>query len=280
MFELFAFSCPLGLTYNGRPVALRLMERVILIALMCAKEYAVPAPALADRLWHGEPVYGASGTLRTHIHHIRRAVAAVAGPAAGTAFLETSRVPGGGAYRLAVSAASVDVRRWERELAAARKRLLRLPGLRAEAELADVIAAWGSRPFEDGSAWDFARVEQLRLASLHRDAVMELADFRMGSGRYREMVADLQALAYDYPGEFEVWERLVTGLWRAGRDMAAARACMDCTDAFHALGLDTSAVRRLHELILSGVLPRLSHGRSTGIQHFIDSFRCMLVGWA
>lgn len=256
MFELLAFSCPLRLTYNGRPIALRLMERVILIALLCAREYAVPAPALVDRLWRGDPVYAASETLRTHIHHIRKAIAEAAGRDAGKALLETVRVQGGGAYRLAVDVELVDVRRWERELAAARKRLMRHPGTAAEAGLADVVSAWSSSPFEDGFAWDFARKEQQRLASLYRDAVLELADFRMDSGRYREVVMDLRALADDYPGEFEVWERLIVGLWRAGRDMAAAKSCADCTDTFNALGLDTSDVRRLHESILGGKLLR------------------------
>lgn len=256
MFQFRAFPCPSALTYHDRLVTLGLRERIVLLALVCAKDFTVPAPVLVERVWHGEPMYAPADTLRTHIYHIRKAIAGVAGQGTGRGLVKTVHVRGGAAYSLAMDADHVDVRKWELDLAVARERLMWEPGRETEAGLAAVVGAWSSAPFEDAGEWEFARTERQRLADLHRDAVVELADFRMGMRRYREVIPDLKTLADRYPGDFGVWERLIVALWRGGQDLAAAQACRDCTDTMNRLGLDTSEVYRLHEAILNGQLSR------------------------
>lgn len=256
MFEFRVFPCPSALTYDGRLVTLGLKERIILLALVCAKDFTVHAPVLVERVWHGEPMYAPADTLRTHIYHIRRAIAGVAGQGTGRGLVKTVHVRGGAAYSLAMSAVNVDVRRWELDLEVAREKLMWEPGRETEAGLATVLSVWSGAPFGDAGEWEFARNERQRLADLRRDGLVELIDFRVGMRRHREVVADLTSLTEDYPGDFGIWERLIVALWRGRQDQAAAQACRDCTMVLNGLGLDTSEVRQLHESVLRGEMPR------------------------
>jgi DNA-binding SARP family transcriptional activator len=254
-FEFNMFPCPAELLWDKQPIPLRLQERAIVAKMACEKDFTVKSQEMVNALWHRDPPDGAAATYRSHVSHIRRAALVVAGDAAGS-LLVTLRVQGGAACRLGIDPGSIDVWRWENDLQVARERMQWEPSRVAENELTGVLARWQRDPFQDVIAWAFGRAALRQLRELRRDARLQLADFRIGAGRFREVTVDLALLAGEFPGEQAIWERLITSYWRAGQDQAAAQACRDATTTFNELGLDVSGLNRLHREILSGTVPR------------------------
>jgi DNA-binding SARP family transcriptional activator len=262
VLELRVFAFPTELRWNGQPVKLRPMERVLILALWTASGYALPAAKLEGKLWGGAGDVVAV-TLRSHVAHIRKALCAAGCEAAGRV-LATVPVRGGG-YRLELDRACVDASRFEDLIVLARSRS-RL-GLAEEAMVPfeEALRMWDAGPLSDAAEWRFAKTEIGRLESLRRDARVDLAEIRVRQGDYSAAVSDLRDLTQERPQDGPGWELLVAALWGGGHDAEAINAGKQAIAEFRRRGLDPAGLERLHCSVLNGTFPRAFNASFTGL---------------
>jgi DNA-binding SARP family transcriptional activator len=253
MFDLAVLSDPTSLRWQGQRVELRPMERVLILALLCARGHSLTALKLARQLYPDDQRQGAARTTASHTAHIRKALRASVGHDQA---LVSERVRGGVAYRLDIVPDCIDAYRFERQVAAGCRAFQHGLHEEAAATLETALDLWRGAPLSDAAGWPFATAEIARLEGLHRAAAITLMEARVGVGRYREAVGELAGLAAAYPEDGKVWYLLITSLYRSERDAEAGVACQAGIRTFRGLGLDTSRLEALQREVLSGSLPR------------------------
>ena len=253
MFDLAVLSDPTVLRWHGQRVELRPMERVVILALLCANGRSLTAPKLAGQLYPDDQRDGAARTTASHAAHIRKALRATVGHDRA---LVSERVRGGVAYRLDIVSDCIDAHRFERQVAAGCHEFQQGRHEEAAATLEAALRLWRGAPLSDAAGWPFAAAEIARLESLHRAAAITLMEARIEAGRYQEAVGELAGMAAARPEDGKVWLLLITSLYRSERDADAGAACQDGIRAFRGLGLDTSRLEALQQEVLTGSLPR------------------------
>jgi DNA-binding SARP family transcriptional activator len=253
MFELAVLSDPTVLRWRGQRVELRPMERVVILALLCANGRALTALKLARQLYPDDQREGAARTTASHAAHIRKALRAAVGDDQA---LVSERVRGGVAYRLDIVSDCIDARRFERQVAVGCHEFQQGRHEEAAAMLEAALGLWRGAPLSDAAGWPFAAAEIARLESLYRAATITLMEARIGAGRYQEAVGELVGLAAARPEDGKVWHLLITSLYLSERDAEAGAACQDGIRAFRGLGLDTGRLEALQREVLTGSLPR------------------------
>jgi DNA-binding SARP family transcriptional activator len=253
MFDLAVLSDPTVLRWHGQRVELRPMERVVILALLCAKGHSLTALKLARQLYPDDQREGAARTTASHAAHIRKALRAAVGHDRA---LVSERVRGGVAYRLDIVSDCVDAYRFEQQVAAGCGLLQQGMHEEAAATLGAALGVWRGAPLSDAAGWPFAAAEIARLESLYRAATITLMEARIEAGRYQEAVGELAGMAAARPEDGKVWHLLITSLYRSERDADAGAACQDGIRAFRGLGLDTSRLEALQQEVLTGSLPR------------------------
>jgi DNA-binding SARP family transcriptional activator len=255
MFGLRVLGGPMVLESDGRPVRLRPMERVVMLALLCAKGHRQTAVKLAGQLYADRPQYSAVRTLTSHVAHIRDGLRAVAGD---DRLLVSDRMIGGGVtYGLDVVAAHVDALQFEQRAAAGRRLFEQGLTEPAIAGLADALELWQGSPLSDAADWPFARAEISRLENLHRAAIITWAEALAAARRHDETIGELTAMAAARPVDSTIWELLATSLCRCNREAEAAAVCAEAIAALWQRGLNTDRLTKLQEDVLNGSLPRL-----------------------
>jgi Flp pilus assembly protein TadD len=95
-----------------------------------------------------------------------------------------------------------------------------------------------------------------RLANIYQTAVITQLKVWISRGQHREAVSELSLLTQRWPGEGEVWELLITALYRSDRRAEASKACRRAIDAMREQGLDDSLFQHLQRDMLNGSLPK------------------------
>jgi DNA-binding SARP family transcriptional activator/ABC-type glycerol-3-phosphate transport system substrate-binding protein len=230
---------PLQVTRPEGPIPLGgPKQRAVLAHLLVRANELVPAEALIDQVWSGEPPDAARGTIHSYISHLRKAL--------GADRIE-GRPPG---YVLLLSPDELDAERFERLLREARF-ANGSPG-RAGNLLREALALWTGPAFADLSfepslAGEIARLDELRLQALEERIAADLAE-----GRHGEVIGELESLTRELPLRERLWELLMLALYRARRPADALGAFERAREELsRELGVDPSAdLRRLHERIL------------------------------
>jgi DNA-binding SARP family transcriptional activator len=253
MFDLAVLGDPTVLRWRDQRVELRPMERVVILALLCAKGHSLTALKLARQLYPDDQRQGAARTTASHTAHIRKALRAAVGHDQA---LVSERVRGGVAYRLDIVSDCIDAHRFERLVAAGCRAFQQRFHEEAAATLEAALSLWRGAPLSDAASWPFASAEIARLENLHRAATITLMEARIGIGRYQETIGELVGLAAACPEDGRVWYLLITTLYRSERDAEAGAACQAGIRAFRGLGLDTSRLEALQREVLTGSLPR------------------------
>jgi DNA-binding SARP family transcriptional activator len=253
MFDFAVLGDPTVLRWRGQRVTLRPMERVVILALVCAKGYSLTAVKLACQLYGDDRREGAARTTASHAAHIRKALRAVAGDDRA---LVSDTVRGGVAYRLDIASDCIDAVRFEGQAVAGCRQFQQGLHEAAAATLNDALSLWRGAPLSDAAGWPFASAEITRLTNLHRAALLTCMEARIAADRHREVVGELEGMAADRPEDGKVWQLLITSLYRSDRDAEATAACQDAIRAFHLRGLDTSRLEALQHGVLTGSLPR------------------------
>src|SRR3954454_19553983 len=207
MLEIMMLG-PLEVRRDGRPVAIPGGKTAeLLVHLALAAGAPVRADRLVDDLWGGSPTN--RNTLQQKVTRLRRSL----GDPALVAGLD-------GAYALAADRESIDAHRVAGDLEAAATLLAEGDHAgavaRSDAALArfrgDLLPAAG-----DWAAADRTRLEEARLRLLETRLAGRL---RLGE----DVVGELESAVAATPHREELWELLITALYRAGRQAEALAA--------------------------------------------------------
>jgi predicted ATPase/DNA-binding SARP family transcriptional activator len=180
----------------------------LLARLALAGGRAVEPAVLVGAIWPEEPPSGPGPALQTLVSRLRRAL------------FPDVVVQVGGGYRLA--AADVDALHFERLAAAGRDSLRRGDLAAAETALAEAVALWGDRPGSAPAAVAaVAPAVATRLARLSVEAVADLAEAELFSGRAEAAAARLAALLAEQPVHERAAGLLMDALAAVGREAEA-----------------------------------------------------------
>jgi DNA-binding SARP family transcriptional activator len=187
-----------------RPVS-GLRRKAVLATLALHAGEVVSTGRLVDAVW-GEAAPAALNTLQSHVSYLRTVV----GKAAIVA-----RPPG---YLLDLGEDGTDLQRAERLL---RQGAQSADAGRRAADLREALALWRGRPLADlaGLAWLEQQAERLDL--LREQIRHALSEARLDAGEHRQLIPELEQMAADHPLDEQVHARLMTALYRSGRQADA-----------------------------------------------------------
>jgi predicted ATPase/DNA-binding SARP family transcriptional activator len=218
-------------------------QRVVLAALAARPRTAVPADALVEALWGGDPPPSALSSLRTYVSRLRRVLGErlAIGPAG---------------YRLDVgTGAELDAERFELLVGRAAK-TVDTPG--ALGLLDEACRLWRGPAFGDVADVEGVRGEATRLEELRLGATEARAVALLGAGRPTDAVAAAEAVVAGHPLREGTWAVLVEGLAAAGRLPEALRAYQRAATVLGEAGLEPSdRLRRAEAVALAHRPPDL-----------------------
>jgi predicted ATPase/DNA-binding SARP family transcriptional activator len=237
--------------------------RTLLTRLALDAGRPVGVNVLVDAVWGDQPPAEENNALQTLVSRLRRSLGdpgAIVQSQAG--------------YRLAVSAADVDVNRFERLAADGAAALRRGEHREAGRALTEAIALWRGPALVDTPAEALAvhasRLEDLRLAAVldRIDADLDLADPTV-------LVPELEALAAEHPLHERLTGQLMRALGTSGRQADALRAYERLRSRLaDELGVDPSTdLQHIHVSLLRGELgARPNAPRRTNLKAQLTSF--------
>lgn len=188
-------------------------QRTVLAALLLAEGAQVSAGELIDAVWGMRAPASAAGTLRTYVHHLRKALAS-----AGETVPVIQSV--GRGYQLHVSRDDVDVGVFQRLFSRA-ERAHDAGNVREAAEyLREGLGLWQGSALS-GARGDFADTQRHRLGEqrLSACAMLMRADIELGS--HVQAAGTLTGLVREHPLDERFRELLMLALYRSGRQAVA-----------------------------------------------------------
>src|SRR5262245_48632645 len=202
--------------------------------LLMHREEVVPGAQLIEALWGEEPPEPAPTALHGHVSNLRRLI--------GADRIRT-RPPG---YLLQVSAAELDVARFESLIAQTRAR--DDPEERS-VRLREALALWHGEPLAELCHEAFAAREIARLKELRLGAIEDRVDADLALGRHAELVAELEPLVAEHPFRERLRGQLMLALYRGGRQAEALHVFQSGRRALvEELGIDPGAPLQQLEL--------------------------------
>ena len=214
-------------------------QRALLAILLLNASRTVSREQLIDSLWGENVPESAQKMVQIHVSQLRRVLAEPR--------LQT-HAPG---YRLEVGEDELDLTRFERAVADARRALAHGDPDNASERLAQALALWRgpalaefSEPF---ARHEGARLEELRLAALELRIEAELA-----LGHQREVVGELETLIAQHPLRERLRSQHMLALYRSGRHAEALASYQAFRRTLaEELGIEPSAsLRELERLML------------------------------
>jgi len=191
---------------------------------------------IVDVLWEGNPPKTATTSLWNLITQLRKLL---------PPDVLVTTPPG---YRLQIDPDALDLNRFERLVARARKLEA---GPRGEL-LREALALWRGAPLADLAFETFAQREIERLEALRLDALEERIDADLEQGGGAELVGEIEALVRDHPLRERPRGQLMLALYRSGRQAEALGAYLDARRALvDELGIEPNpGLQRLYRSIL------------------------------
>ena len=220
--------------------------RAVLALLVLEAGRVVPAGRLVEELWRRSPPPGAAVTLRSYVSRLRSALTP-----------EVPVVSRGGGYSIGLGDGELDVHRFEHLVAAGHDALAGGRAAAAGARLREALGLWRGPALADvleveRLALEAARLEELRLAAVEARVEADLA-----AGLHAEVTGELERLVAEHPLRERLWQLLMLGLYRGGRQADALAAyrrarSMLATD----LGLEPGQeLRELEQAVLLQQVP-------------------------
>lgn len=188
-------------------------QRELLALLLINVNRCIPADRIADAMWHGRPPVSADVTLRSHVSHLRRRLAAVG--------VQDAVVTGQAGYGLFLDPDAVDAARFEGLVESGRDAVRRGETERGAALLAEALDLWRGPVLDDLGPPDFARAEAARLDELRLTALEQRIDAELALGRHSGVVAELERLTRAHPFRERLHCQLMLALYRSGRQADA-----------------------------------------------------------
>ncbi|SEF29379.1 Predicted ATPase [Amycolatopsis pretoriensis] len=215
--------------------------RMLLARLALDAGRAVPADALVDGLWGGEPPADAANALQSLVSRLRKA-------------LPVPVESGPGGYRLAVAREDVDAERFERLAADGRRELAAGRDAYAAELLAEALTLWQGGALADVLDAPFAPAPARRLTELRAEAAEDRFDALIRLGEHATVLADLTAAADADPLRERLAGLRIRALCAAGRQSEALGVYSGIRRTLaDQLGVDPSAeLQEIHLAALRG----------------------------
>ncbi|MFP5334061.1 MAG: BTAD domain-containing putative transcriptional regulator [Actinomycetes bacterium] len=222
-------------------------ERTVLARLVASAGRTVTVDDLVGTLWADDPPRSATKSVQNYVLRLRKS-------------LEPDRdgpprvlVTDGAGYRLAVPDEAVDARHFERLVELGRRALREGRLESAAATLRQALALWRGPAYAGFEDTAFGGGEARRLEELRRAAFEDRAAAELELGRSRECLPELEAAVHDHPLRERLWELLVLGLYREGRQADALAAYHRAREKLvDELGVEPGeALRTLHGRVLA-----------------------------
>src|SRR5436309_10440671 len=207
---------PLEVRDSGRSLPLAgAKQRALLALLLVNANHVVSRDRLIDELWGEQPPGTAVQSLQVYVSRLRKLLPP-----------ETllTRPPG---YLLELEDDELDLRRFERLLAAGRETLATGEAERAAHLLHDALALWRGPALAEFAFEPFAQAEIGRLEDLRLAAVEERIEADLALGRQADLIGELEALVAENPYRERLRGQLMLALYRSGRQAEALEAYRD-----------------------------------------------------
>ncbi len=239
-------------------------QRALLALLVLHRGEPVSAERLIDVLWGDGQAANPANALQAQIGQLRRILGADA--------IVTSEA----GYALPISAADVDVIRFEQLVAKGRRLAEEGEAGLASAALGEALSLRRGEPLAEFAYAGFADTERAHLDELTLVAVEARAGADLVLGRHEELAGQLEALCREHPLRERLWELLMVSLYRSGRQSEALRAYAAIRDRLvEELGIDPGpALRELQARVLAQD-PTLADLAGEPVQA-----RAEAIGWA
>ena len=234
------------------------VPRRLLAALLVHVGVVVPTYSLVEAVWGDDPPRSAEKTLQSHVARLREALTRA------SPVLPPRLERRGDGYVLSVDAHDVDALLFTELVRKARD----ATSGEAVELLEEALGLWRGRvPFADLQETRLP-VESVHLQQVRVDALRMRAEAQIAAGRPAEAVADLEALVLDEPFQERLWELLVLGLYRQGRQAEALEGYQRArTTLVESLGVEPGpGLRELHARVLEhdpGLLRNADRGPRT-----------------
>ncbi|TDD88659.1 hypothetical protein E1293_05985 [Actinomadura darangshiensis] len=217
--------------------------RGLLAVLLCGANRSVSLETLVDALWGQGPPKSATKNVQSYVHRLRRTLG------------DPERiVRTGPGYLLRVRPGELDAHVFERLVREAAAAASRGDDVRAARLLRLAAGRWrGEHAYAGVPDVPLVRAEAQRLAEARFGAVRDRIDAGLRLGRHAALVPELCALTGRHPLREELWARLMTALYRSGRQADALRAFADARRVLaEEAGLDPGpALRELQRAVLA-----------------------------
>jgi DNA-binding SARP family transcriptional activator/EAL domain-containing protein (putative c-di-GMP-specific phosphodiesterase class I)/FixJ family two-component response regulator len=189
-------------------------QRAVLALLALHAGKVVSRDTLCDLVWDEDQPASPAATLQSLVSRLRGALSGASGA------LRTSE-PG---WVLDVEPDAVDALRFRELAGRARLRSARGEADAAAVDLAAAVALWRGDALVDVVEAGYLRSEATWLNEARLDAVEDLAEAELATGRPADALARLERHVDDHPLRERGWGLLMVGLYRLGRQAAALRA--------------------------------------------------------
>ena len=220
----FSILGPLEARIGGRVVPLGgTKQRAVLAILLLHANEVVSTDRLLDGLWGESPPETASTALHGYVSQLRKRLEPTRDAGESGQLLAT-RSPG---YVLQLEDEQLDLRRFERLLARARRELGERRPDQAGVTLAEALGLWRGSPLSDLAGQPFAAAEIRRLEELRLAAHEDRLDADLALGHHRELISELEALSREHPLRERLHGQLMLALYRSGRQADALQAYAD-----------------------------------------------------
>lgn len=205
---------PLEIEVSGKTVVLSAAkERAVLAALLARRNQVVSVDDLVEVVWGDDPPRTAGKTLQTYVSQLRRALG------------DDGRIdtrPRG--YVLRIPADHVDAGVFERLVSEGRTAFAQGDAGRSSRLLADGLALWRGRAFEEVADRGYLVGESVRLEEQRLLALEDRIEADILQGRHRDLIGELEAAVGEHPLRERLWGQLMVVLYRSGRQADALQA--------------------------------------------------------
>ncbi|MCX5146401.1 winged helix-turn-helix domain-containing protein [Streptomyces sp. NBC_00320] len=236
-FDVFG---PLTVRRNGELLEIpQAKHRVVLAALLLRANRTLTAEELIQQLWGGEPPLTARKTLQGYIARLRKVLGAD---------VVVSRASG---YAIAIEGERLDLDRFNLLLHEAE--LCTEPAERARLFRSALEQTKGT-PLVDIPSEYLHQGDGAALLERWLNATESWADAEMAVGRCAEVLPRLRALVSEHPFRESAWGRLMTALYKAGRQGEALTTYQEARRLLsEELGVEPGEeLRAAHRQILTG----------------------------
>jgi predicted ATPase/DNA-binding SARP family transcriptional activator len=220
------------------------LPRALTVLLLLRRRAPTSAEVIVDRLWSGAPPADPANAVHRVVSHLRRAL----GPEGGT--LLVSHAPG---YALLAGDDTVDAIRFERLVRGAMEADAATAAGRALDDIDAALALWRGEPLADVAQHEWAAAEVSHLEETCLQARETRLALLLALNRPHEVVAEARGLIAGHPLREQLHARLMTALYRTGRQGEALQAYATVRQLLaDELGLDPGpALQQLERRILT-----------------------------